>query len=602
MGLDRTKVALNAEKHLRAGKLPEAIAEFRKLADDNPRDMNIVNKLGDLCVRAGKNQDAMRYFLRIAEFYAADGFYLKAIAMYKKVTKLDPANMDCLQKLASLYQQQGLTIEARAQYQAVAEQFVKTSQFKKAAEAYSKILESEPDNIKVLVTVADLHVRAGSPADAVREYRLVAQELARKGMFDEALKVVQKGIRSIPNNPDLMSLMLSLSKEAEKSPGDLLATVEQMAKSTGDNPRSLALLGEAYLAAGKSADADKVFKRLTAMADGAPTEVAAAVGRYHVARNQRDRAFEWLARAAEEFAANGRHADALHLLAELLRAFPDSAPALRKQAEIAEQAGDRKIRIEALEALAGLLTEAGESEEAVEVATLLQSIDPENPRHAKRLAGLQAGGASAPRPGAPAAPAARPAPPPVPAAVPDIQDGALDLEGSPGIELGVDDVEAESGDAGTGEDEETYGTDSRIQDLSDTDDSGEPEDEDFVNEHFTEAEVFVKYGLLDKAKEQLQKILARYPRHVPSHAKLKEIYYEEGDKEKAVAAGLALAEILKGKGRREESQDMINEAIRIDPNNPRIKALSGAAAEPPPAGAKSPARAPAPPPPGPPKA
>ena len=41
--------------------------------------------------------------------------------MYKKVSKLDPANMDCLQRLAGLYFQQGLTIEAKAQYTAFAE-------------------------------------------------------------------------------------------------------------------------------------------------------------------------------------------------------------------------------------------------------------------------------------------------------------------------------------------------------------------------------------------------------------------------------------------------------------------------------------------------
>ena len=77
--------------------------------------MGVINKLGDLCVRAGKNQDAIRYFLRIAEYYAADGFFLKAIAMFKKISKLDPANIDCLQKLAGLYQQQATEEEPACQ-------------------------------------------------------------------------------------------------------------------------------------------------------------------------------------------------------------------------------------------------------------------------------------------------------------------------------------------------------------------------------------------------------------------------------------------------------------------------------------------------------
>src|SRR5262245_65377077 len=106
-------------------------------------------------------------------------------------------------------------------------------------------------------------------------------------------------------------------------------------------------------------------------------------------------------------------------------------------------------------------------------------------------------------------------------------------------------------------------------------DGEEAEDEEFIEDHFTEAEVFIKYGLLEKAKEQLLKILEKHPKHVPSHSKLKEIYYEEGDKEKAVAECLSLAGLLKTKNRPEEAQDQINEAIRIDPNNPKIRELTG---------------------------
>src|SRR6266581_9575674 len=287
MPLDRAKTVQNAEKFMKAGKLPEAITEYKKLADDNPRDMNVFNKLGDLCVRAGKNQDAIRYFLRIAEFYASDGFFLKAIAMYKKVSKLDPSNVDCQTKLAGLYQQQGLTIEAKAQYLAVADRHIKGGHFKKAAEVFPHILEAEPDNMKVRMTYADLLVRVGSLPDAGREMRQVAQELAKKGMFDEAIKVAQKGIKVVPGDPDMMSLVLALTKEAEKSPGDLLATVKQMAKANGDNPRSLALLGEAYLAAGKNTQAEKVFQKLRGM-DDAPPEVAAAVTRFYVSKDDVD--------------------------------------------------------------------------------------------------------------------------------------------------------------------------------------------------------------------------------------------------------------------------------------------------------------------------
>ncbi len=169
-------------------------------------------------------------------------------------------------------------------------------------------------------------------------------------------------------------------------------------------------------------------------------------------------------------------------------------------------------------------------------------------------------------------------------APPDIQDGALVLDEEPARDLGAADEEVVSGSDALSEveDEVESGPHSVIQDMQGAPDeeSEEAEDEEFVSEHFTEAEVFVKYGLLEKAKEQLVKILEKYPKHVPSHGKLKEIYYEEGDKEKAVEECLALATLLKAKNRAEEAQDFVNEAIRIDPNNLLVKQYAAGAAAP----------------------
>ncbi len=545
MAVDRTKTVANAEKLVKTGKLVEAIAEYKKLADDNPRDMNNFNKLGDLCVRAGKNQDAIRHFLRIAEFYASDGFFLKAIAMYKKISKLDPSNMDCLQKLAALYFKQGLTIEAKAQFLEVADHFVKASQFKKAVEVLAQVLEMEPENLKVRLTYADLLARSGDAKEAPRQFAQVARELVAKGMVEEALKVGQKGLKAAPGNSDLMSLMLSLSKEAQKSPDELLASVVEMAKGNGDNPRSLALLGEAYLTAGKTREAEQVFRKLSGMGDSAPPEVAAAVGRYHLSKDADMPALEWLSRAADAFLEASAASEAAGLLDEFLRAFPDHREGLAKRAAIASGAGDKKGQAGSLLRLAQIHIGASETAQAAEILRSLIDIEPENARYAEMLKSLQARGTREP--------------------VLQIEPTAL----GPGIgapdEIG--EVEAVLEEESEGED---VGSESLIQELSEEEEE-EPEDDDFISEHFTEAEVFVKYGLLEKAKQQLVSILAKYPKHLPSHSKLKEIYYEEGNKDKAVEECLTLADLLKAKGRAEESREMVNEAVRIDPNSARVK-------------------------------
>ena len=57
MAIDRVKVKKEADKLLTAGKVERAIDEFQKLVDDNPKDYNTLNQIGDLCVQIGRVKD-----------------------------------------------------------------------------------------------------------------------------------------------------------------------------------------------------------------------------------------------------------------------------------------------------------------------------------------------------------------------------------------------------------------------------------------------------------------------------------------------------------------------------------------------------------------
>src|SRR5881397_1855037 len=107
MALNRAKAMEAADKLVRQGKLEEAIRHYHALAEDNPRDVNTINRIGDLYVRLRKPKEAIRQFTRIADFYAGDGFHLKAIAMCKKITKLEPSHVEANERLADMYATQG---------------------------------------------------------------------------------------------------------------------------------------------------------------------------------------------------------------------------------------------------------------------------------------------------------------------------------------------------------------------------------------------------------------------------------------------------------------------------------------------------------------
>ena len=125
MTFEKGKVLKAAEKFLSQGKINAAIKEYRQIIDNDADDFTALNMLGDLLARAGENEEAIFCFSRIAEHYREQEFRLKAIAMYRKIEKLNPREPKTAQTLADLYAAQGLIVDARAQYLIVADAYAR---------------------------------------------------------------------------------------------------------------------------------------------------------------------------------------------------------------------------------------------------------------------------------------------------------------------------------------------------------------------------------------------------------------------------------------------------------------------------------------------
>src|SRR6185295_5583064 len=74
------------------------------------------------------------------------------------------------------------------------------------------------------------------------------------------------------------------------------------------------------------------------------------------------------------------------------------------------------------------------------------------------------------------------------------------------------------------------------------------QDREFIDEHLAEGKVFRKYGLIDKAADQFEAVVARFADNLESRQELREVYAEKGLPAKAAEQCLALAEIFRLKG------------------------------------------------------
>src|SRR5213082_1196925 len=112
LGFNKAKVLSSAEKYVQQGKLQNAIAEYERVLKHDPKDLTVLNTVGDLHARLGQPEEACTCFKTVGDAYAQQGFTVKAIAMYKKLTKLR-TSLEGVLKLAELYTQQGLFNDAR---------------------------------------------------------------------------------------------------------------------------------------------------------------------------------------------------------------------------------------------------------------------------------------------------------------------------------------------------------------------------------------------------------------------------------------------------------------------------------------------------------
>jgi tetratricopeptide (TPR) repeat protein len=103
-----------------------------------------------------------------------------------------------------------------------------------------------------------------------------------------------------------------------------------------------------------------------------------------------------------------------------------------------------------------------------------------------------------------------------------------------------------------------------------------PEEEKTIEEAITEADIYLKYGLYDNARDLLEAFKERGPENIDLHLRLRSVYVDTGDKEQAVSECLILSDLYKESGDTVSSEQIISEALGINPDDPRLAGRAAA--------------------------
>jgi pilus assembly protein FimV len=557
MAVQRDKVIASAEKLVAKGKIEPAIKEYERLLEDNPNDVNTLNRIGDLWVRINRNDEAVKVFSKIADHYSRDGFFLKAIAIYKKINKLDPSKLDVYARLADLYAKQGLAMEAKSQYQVLADYYLKHGDPANAVGIYRKISELDPNSINVHVKLADLYVQVGKTAEALKEYDRVGRMLLKRAMLDEAVQVFRKALKIDPRNTELVDSLVTALLEA-KDFDNARQIVETALEGNHEHPKLLAMLGRIQLGRGDAAGARTTLER-AAQADLNEPSVRETLAELYLKQNDADRALEMVAPLVERALARGERHAAIEMLNRLLRVDAKHTPTLERLVAVYQRLNEETNILASMNSLAEAHIARGSFADAARALEKLIQREPQNAQHRTKLQFVRS------QMGVEAAPPARtPTPPPLPSiSLPSMEidepapsfdlgglpepEISLDLDDAPGIEL---EFELDAPPEIKPIPEPIPAPPPPLQRLQPAvelaaADLGESSDDlDFITEHLTEAEVFAKYGLAEKAAEHLRTVLERAPKNLTAHERLFRILLEEGDVEGARTAARGYVALL----------------------------------------------------------
>jgi tetratricopeptide (TPR) repeat protein len=537
----------DADAAEKKGDYPKAIDVLKQLVQENPKDWNTVNRIGDLYAKLNPPnlKAANEQYVKVARYYADDGFYLKAIAVWKKVLRNDPSMLDGSKELGDLYARQGLVAEAKQTLNVVVDEYIKRNKKREAGEVLRRLADVDPTDLKVRIRLAEFYAWEGNQEKANGEYVAIADELVKKGHLAEALQVIEKALRAGPRSALLLSAAARVHLVQKNFPRAIELLEEARRLDPGDRDVSLRL-AEACLGSKRPDEARRVLEGLIER-DPSDQEARQQLGQVYLAEGRFDEAFEHLQPAIDKLVDRRQVDRGAALLQQIVQRNPQHIRSLGKLVELYRVSRNDALVAQTYSQMVEAYLASGGLEQAASILEMLVQLEPHNEQHRSKLRWLRdqqgvPGGLEVDldRPPAPVLPPI--APPPAAAAKP-----GLELSGP----LSADDKE-------------------------------------FVEEHLNEGRVFRKYGLVDKARDQLEAVLGRFPDNLEALEELVDLHREKGESAAAAQRLRVMAEVHRLKGEPDKAKRFDSEADGLAP-------APAPRAAPPAAPAAAPRAAPTPP-------
>jgi tetratricopeptide (TPR) repeat protein len=510
VGINRNKVLNAARKQVRKGNWEKAINKYEELVDDDPSDARSMLKIADLYSKLDRTEQALDAYQGVAKHYAGDDIYEKAVAVYKQALRLAPDNPALHRDLGDAYHRLGRLKDAVRSYHRAQKIYKGIGDVAAQRELLERMIRLDPDDVGMRIQLAERYAKDDLKEQALELFEVAAGKLDEEGRIDEYVQVAER--------------IIYLKDEALH----LRRRVVDIYLSRGDNKHALKHLQVCF----KKRPQDigilelliEAFRRLER--NDKAVLVMHELANLYNKQSRDDAAAEMYEQILALTPGDGRAKAKLKKLNRLadsgvLTGRGDTGPLNKHRNHTpAEPQEVDPVDVDALDGIEFLDEESESEMEVVEVR-----------EHAQPSTGQPSTGQ--PNSG---------------------QQGPPQQVQNRADEDGLIDVSAEI---------------EVIEEVEPTIEHAGPEStEDQVAKELTETDVFIKYGLYDKAYEAIVGVIAKHPDSLHAREQMRKLQEARGNTEGAVDELLEMARITRttpGRARR-----FLNEAIELTDDVARV--------------------------------
>ncbi len=273
MASQKDKLLDSAQKYILKGQFDKAVKDYEQIVALEPKDIRHRQKLAELLVRGNRNGEALKHYETIARSYSTDKFYLKAIAVYKQIQKLDPKNIEVSLTLAELNEKQGLLGNALAEYKVVVDYYEALGKTSEAAGVLGKMLALDPENLNVQLKLAETWFAAGNKDAAYEEFNKALLLLKGRGDTGTFDKVSHRMKGLFPGRVVGLEALETEIKNGQAATA--IPKLRETLKTNEKNLQALLLLAEAYQATNDLEQRSQTYRQIQRLF---PEELCAKTG------------------------------------------------------------------------------------------------------------------------------------------------------------------------------------------------------------------------------------------------------------------------------------------------------------------------------------